>query len=232
MVLPSAGWTHDGDEFSGLDGEIDILQYERLRFGIAEEHVAQLDASENRSSIGQRLVVSPLAWRQRNVREALEMETQYAEVERLLHQRDRLVDEVLPVSHERENHADGQLVGEHQSRREIDGDDRFQAEDQVVHGAESNLGTAEANVRACDFRIAVQPLAFPFGLAIEQLEALNCPHAFDEIRVLLGGGTPSVGIARAVYLPAKDIAFTSASISAPASFGARGVPRSVRGQGS
>src|SRR5262245_10385367 len=181
VVLPPPGWTHDRNEFSWLNSEIDIFQHEGLRFGIAEEHVTQLDASQNRPCIGQGLVVSPLTWRQRNVGESFEMKAQYAEVERLLHERDRLVDEVLPVSHERENHPDGQLVGKHQSCREIDDDDRFQAEDQIVDRAEGNLGSPQPDVRACDFGVTVQPLAFPLGLAIEELEALDCPHAFNEI---------------------------------------------------
>src|SRR5262245_40803716 len=113
------------------------------------------------------------------------MKTQNAEVERLLDQGDRLVDEMLPVSHERENHPEGQLVGKHQSCREVDGDDRFQAEDQIVDGAEGNLGSPESHVRIHYFGVAVQPLAFPLAFAIEELEALNRPDALDEIRVFL-----------------------------------------------
>jgi hypothetical protein len=43
-----------------------------------------------------------------------------AELERLLDEGDGLLDEVLLVGHEGEDHADGQLVREHQPRREID----------------------------------------------------------------------------------------------------------------
>ena len=43
------------------------------------------------------------------------------------------------------------------------------------------LGSPQPDVRACDFGVAVQPLAFPLGLAIEELEALDRPDAFNEI---------------------------------------------------
>jgi hypothetical protein len=95
---------------------------------------------------------------------------------------------VLPVSHERENHPEGQLVGKHQSCREVDGDDRFQAEDQIVDGAEGNFSSPESHVRIHYFGVAVQPLAFPLALAIEELEALNRSDALDEIRVFLCAG--------------------------------------------
>src|SRR5919201_4283537 len=116
------------------------------------------------------------------------MQAQYAEVERLFYERDRLVNEVLSVRHECEDHPDGQLVGKRQPGCEVDCSDHLQAEDQIVGGGEGDLGSPESHVRVSDVGETIEPLAFPLALAIEELEALNRSDALDEIRVLLRSG--------------------------------------------
>ena len=129
--LAAAGRAHDGDELARLDREVDVLQDERLGLGVAEAHVAQLDPALDRAACrpgaGRARVSSG---RQRDVGQALEVQAEDAELERLLDQLHRLLGEVLLVAHEGEDHADRQGVGERQPRREIDGDDVLEAEDQ------------------------------------------------------------------------------------------------------
>ena len=56
----------------------------------------------------------------------------------------------------------------------------------VVDRGERDLGAAEPDIGVHDVGVAVQPLAFALALAVEQLQALDCPHGLDEGRVLLG----------------------------------------------
>ena len=98
-------------------------------------------------------------------------------IQRLLDELHRLVGEVLLVAHEGEDHADGETVAERQPRREIDGDDGLEPEDQLVQRAEGDFGAAEADVGVRDLGVAVEPLPFALALAVEQLQALDRPHA-------------------------------------------------------
>jgi hypothetical protein len=59
---------------------------------------------------------------------------------------------------------------------------------QIVDAAKGDLGSPQPDVRVDDFRVAVQPLAFPLALAVEKLQALNRSDTFDEIRALLRAG--------------------------------------------
>ena len=108
VVLPPPDGPHDGDELAGLDRQIDVLQHEGLAVGVAEEDVAQLDPALDRPGVGQRLVVARFRAGSARCRTGAPDEAEDAEVERLLDECDGLLDEVLLVAHEGEDHADGQ----------------------------------------------------------------------------------------------------------------------------
>ena len=63
---------------------------------------------------------------QRDVGQPLQVQSENAEVERLLDQQDGLLGEVLLVAHEGEDHPDRQAVAQRQAGRKIDGDDILQ----------------------------------------------------------------------------------------------------------
>ena len=115
--------------------KIDVFENERLGFGIAEPDIAQFDAAVDRTRIADRAIVPGFAFAQHNVRETLDMQLQYPEIECRLDQRDRLVHEGLLVGHDRENHADRQLSGQRHHDGKIDRHDVFEAEDRFVQRA-------------------------------------------------------------------------------------------------
>src|SRR6516165_6198955 len=82
--LAPARRTHNGDELSGLDGEADIVEDKRLRFGILERQVSHFDPALDLPRVGQDLVMSALEWAQGDVGQPLKMQFENAEIKCLL----------------------------------------------------------------------------------------------------------------------------------------------------
>jgi hypothetical protein len=87
---------------------------------------------------------------------------------------------MLPIAHERENHAHGESIRQRQPGCEIHREDHLEPEDQIVHRGKCDLGAAETDIGVRNIRVAVQPLAFALAFAVEELEALNCSHRLDK----------------------------------------------------
>src|SRR5215212_1994213 len=121
---------------------------------------------------------------ERYVGQAFEVQFENAEIECLFDQQDCLFGKVLFVAYEGEDHADSETVAERQPGREIDGDDVLKPKDCIVDGCERDSGATQANIRAHDIGIAVEPLALAFALTIEELQRLNRPHGLDQSRAL------------------------------------------------
>src|SRR5262245_38022056 len=164
---------------------MDVLQNARVALGIAEGDVSQLNAALDLSSVCNRLHVSRLDRRQRDIGEPLQVQAQNAEVDRLLDELDGLFREILLVAHEREDHADRESIAERKSCGQINRDDVLQAENNVVDRAKSDLGPAEPNIRAYDIAVAVQPLPLALVLAVENFQGLYRAHVLDKGAVLL-----------------------------------------------
>src|SRR5262249_38259509 len=101
---------HNGHEFPWFNDETNIFKDKRLRLGILEEHVSELDPALDLPRIGQELIMPALERAQGDVSQALEVQFENAEVKRLFHQLDGLLAKVLFVAHEREDHANCQTV--------------------------------------------------------------------------------------------------------------------------
>src|SRR5688500_14510676 len=125
-----------------------------------------------------------LALGKRDVGEALQMKAQEPEFQGLFYKGNRLFGEMLLVSHESEDHPDRKMIAKHQLGCEVNGNDHFEPEDDIVNRCKCNLGPPEPHVRIRDIGITVEPLALPLALAVEQLQALNGADALDEIRIL------------------------------------------------
>ena len=129
-----------------------------------------------------------LEWTQGDVSQALEVKFENAEVESLFDQLDGLFGEMLLVTHEGEDHPNGQAVAQRQSGREVDGNDALQREQGVIGGCERDLGATEADIGAHHIAVAVEPLGLAVAFAVENLQALNRPQGLDESRALVGLG--------------------------------------------
>ena len=170
----------------GCDRNVDILEDERLRFGVAERNVTKLNVAPNLARVSEGLVVPALEWGQRDVRQTFQVEPENPKIERLLNQLHGLFNEMLLVAHKREDHADGESIAERERRSQIDRDDVLKAKDRVIEGGEHDFRPAQADVRAHHLAVAVEPLAFALTLAVEELEALDGSDALDEGGILLG----------------------------------------------
>ena len=78
VVLPPPDGPMMVTNSPGLDDEVDVLENERLRLGVAEEHVSKLDAALDLPRVGERLVVSALERGQRDVRQTLQVKPEDA----------------------------------------------------------------------------------------------------------------------------------------------------------
>jgi hypothetical protein len=183
--LAPARWAADRDKAAGFDEEVYVFEYERLRLGIAEPHIAQFDAAYDRSGVSDGAVMPRFRRAQRDVGQALDMQFEYAEIDRRLDQRHRFRHETLLVGHDGEDHADRELAAQRHAHREVDSHDVFEPEDRFVERGEEDLCAADADRGIDDAGIAVQPLAFPLGFAVEELEALDCPQRLDQRRIFL-----------------------------------------------
>src|SRR5207248_9564078 len=84
--------------------EVYLFEHKRLGLGIAEPHIAQFDAPHDRSGVSDGAVMPGLRRAQRNVGQALDMQFEYAEIDRRLDQRHRLRHEALLIGHDGEDH--------------------------------------------------------------------------------------------------------------------------------
>src|SRR4051812_38124771 len=184
--LASPGRPHDRHRATRLDPQIDVFENKWLGFGIAEPDIAQLDKAVDRTRIADRAIVPGFAFAQDDIRQTLDMQLQYSEIECRLYQRDRLVHEGLLVGHDRENHPDRKLSGQRHRNRKIDRHDVFEAEDRFVQAAEQDLRAADPHRGIDDPGIAVQPLALALVFAIEYFERLHRAQGLDQCRVFQG----------------------------------------------
>src|SRR5262249_24332861 len=178
-----AGGTNNGQKLPRLDAQIDVVDNERLRIGVAVAHVAKLDGAADRHFTRPVLVVASLQRGERDVGQALEVQAEDAEVEHFLDQQTGPIDELLLVAHEGEDHSDRQRAVEGKSRGKIDGDYVLEAENGVVDGLEADLRPAEPHVRIHEVRVAVEPLPLALVFAVGQLQGLYRPQRLDERRV-------------------------------------------------
>ena len=183
--LAAARRPHDRDELPGLDDKVDVVEDKGFGLGIAEAQVPKFDPAFDRTRVGEKTIVARLKRRQRDVAQALQVQVEDAELDRFLDQQGGLLGEVPLVAHQGEDHPDRQGAIERQPGREIDRQHVLYAEYRVVQRLEGDGDPSHPDVGVDEIGIAVHPLAFALVLAIEQLDALDCPHGFDEGRVLL-----------------------------------------------
>jgi hypothetical protein len=182
----STGGAHDGDELARFDDKIEVLEDERLGFGIPEPQVPKLYPAFDRPSVRKQTVMAGFERIEGNVAQALQMQVEDSELDCLLDQKHGLFSKILLVAHKGEDHSDRERVVECETRGQINGHNIFQTEYRVIHGLECDDRSSQPNIRVHDIGISVQPLPLPLVLPIEQLQALDRPHRFDEGRILLG----------------------------------------------
>ena len=117
---------------------------------------------------------------QGDISQALEVQFENTEIKCLFDQLDGLLDKVLFVAHEGEDHPNGQAVVQCQPSCKIDRDDVLQPKQTVIDACECNLGATKADIGAHHIGVAIEPLGLAVALAIEDLQALNRPHSLDE----------------------------------------------------
>ena len=167
--LAAARRAADRDKAAGFDNEVYLFEHKRLRLSVAEPHIAQFDAPHDRSGVSDGAVMPGLRRAQRNVGQALDMQFEYAEIDRRLDQRHRFRHEALLIGHDGEDHADRELAAQRHAHGEVDSHDVFEPEDRFVERRKQYLCAADTDRGIDDTGIAVQPLAFPLGFAVEEL---------------------------------------------------------------
>src|SRR5262249_3754493 len=178
-----SGGPNDVKKLPRLDAQIDVVENERLGVGVAVAHVAKLDDTADRLLIRPILVVTPLERGECDVGKALEVQPEDTEIKHFLDQETRPLDELLLVTHEGEDHSDGEDVVERKSRGKIDGDHVLESENGVVDGLEADLRSTEPHVGIHEIRIAVEPLPLALVLTVGQLQGLYGPQRLDKGRV-------------------------------------------------
>src|SRR6266566_203706 len=108
-------------------------------------------------------------WAKRDVSQAFKVQFEHTKVERLFHQLDGLIREMLFVAHKGEDHSDGQAVIQSQPGGEIDRYNGFQPKQNFVDRCERYSGATEANIGADHIGIAVEPLGLAVTFPVEDL---------------------------------------------------------------
>ena len=193
--LAAARWPDDGHRFGRLHAQAHVVDQQRVRVGVAETHVFQLDAGSHflradGVSAERGHVVARLGRSQCDVGHPLGVQAEHAHLEPLLDQRRHALHELRLVGDEREQHADreaGAGAGthvKHQARAEPHGEHVFDAEQRAVEALINQpqaLG-AQGGVELVDHQVLPGRAALVF--AGEQLDALHAAHALQKVAVL------------------------------------------------
>ena len=110
--LPTAGRPGDRHIITGPDTEIDIAEHEGFALGIAEAKVTDLEIALYRLLIRDRAEMSLLRLGAGDIRQPFEMEVEHTEFDRPFDQLRRLIDKLLLIRNEGEQHADRHVAGE------------------------------------------------------------------------------------------------------------------------